>query len=150
MAKTYRLSPIRRAANALMTALLKLGLGPPNTALLTVRGRKTGRPFTTPVNLVTHGGARYLVSPYGDRTWSRNARASGRVDLRRGRRVESARVEEIPPESAAAILRKYWRDNGITRQYFEVGEDPSEEDFRAILERNPRRHPVFLIVDAVQ
>ena len=140
---------VRRVANALLATAVRAGVTPANLVLLTVGGRKSGKKYTTPVNVVRHGGARYLVSPYGDRTWTKNARATGKVELRRGRKVEFARVEEIPPETAAAVLRKYWHENPITRPYFDVGADPSEEDFWAVLEHDSRRHPVFLIFDAV-
>jgi deazaflavin-dependent oxidoreductase (nitroreductase family) len=86
MAATYRLGTARRLGNAAITALLRLGLGPRHTYLLTVLGRKTGRPMTTPVTLVETGGRRWLVAPYGDVAWVRNTRAAGRVSLRRGRR----------------------------------------------------------------
>ena len=51
MAATYRLSLWRRGVNALVRALLEWGLGPRHTYLLTVRGRKTGRLYSTPVTL---------------------------------------------------------------------------------------------------
>ena len=41
MAATYRLGVARRLANSLITALLRIGIGPPRTYLLTVPGRKT-------------------------------------------------------------------------------------------------------------
>ncbi|MBO0729437.1 MAG: nitroreductase family deazaflavin-dependent oxidoreductase [Acidimicrobiaceae bacterium] len=57
----------------------------PSTYLLTIRGRKTGRPSTTPVTIVQHDGKRWLVAPYGAVSWVRNARADagGRVLVRR-------------------------------------------------------------------
>ncbi|KGM15674.1 hypothetical protein N867_06475, partial [Actinotalea fermentans ATCC 43279 = JCM 9966 = DSM 3133] len=86
--KTYRLGPARRAVNRVMSALVRAGLGPRRTYLLTVVGRTTGRPFTTPVSLVERDGERWLVAPYGAVSWVRNARAAGVVTVRRGRRVE--------------------------------------------------------------
>ena len=52
MARTYRRILLRRVGNVLMTGALKAGFGPMNTRLLSVRGRKSGREYTTPVNLV--------------------------------------------------------------------------------------------------
>jgi deazaflavin-dependent oxidoreductase (nitroreductase family) len=63
--------------------LARAGIGPAH--LLTTRGRKTGRARTTPVILVQQDKQRWLVAPYGAVSWVLNARAAGRVTLRRGR-----------------------------------------------------------------
>ena len=93
MRKTYRRSPGRRALNAVVRPLARLGLTGPRTYLLTVPGRRTGRLWSTPVTIVEHDGHRWLVAPYGERNWVRNARAAGWVNLRRGRRRERLAVE---------------------------------------------------------
>ena len=62
MAVTYRLTPVRRAANQLVRLLLRLGLMPGPTYLLSVRGRQSGRLLSTPVTLGEDGGARWLVA----------------------------------------------------------------------------------------
>jgi len=56
VAASYRLSPVRRAVNALVRGLVRVGLNPPRTHLLTVPGRRSGRPRSTPVTLVESGG----------------------------------------------------------------------------------------------
>ncbi len=58
-----------RLVNRLMAGLLRLGLGPKRNHLLTTRGRKTGRPHTTPVSLVIEDGQRWLVASYGTVNW---------------------------------------------------------------------------------
>ena len=58
MAATYRLTPGRRAANRVVRLLLKLGVMPGPTYLLTVVGRRTRRPLSTPITLVEEGGDR--------------------------------------------------------------------------------------------
>jgi hypothetical protein len=63
MARTYRLTPLRRFANVLMRQLIRLGLAPRTTVLLTVPGRRTGTPRSTPVTLVEEDGQRWLVAP---------------------------------------------------------------------------------------
>ncbi len=45
--------------------------------MLEVRGRSSGQPRRTPVNLLTLDGVRYLVAPRGETQWVRNLRASG-------------------------------------------------------------------------
>src|SRR5215211_7883320 len=107
MARSYRLTPLRRLANGLMRLLLRLGLAPRTTMLLTVPGRRSGTPRSTPVTLVERDGQRWLVAPYGPVGWVHNARAAGQVELSRGRRTETVRVKELAPEAAAPILKAY-------------------------------------------
>lgn len=139
MARGYHLGPARRLVNALVSALLRAGLGPARTYLLGVRGRKSGRTLTTPVTLVEHGGRRWLVAPYGDVGWVRNARAAGVVTLRRGRHAETLQIVELPPEEAAPVLQRYVTEVPITRPYFDVTPSSDLAAFRA----EAPRHPVF-------
>ena len=141
MAATYRLGAARRLANGLSRALLRVGLGPPRTYLLTVRGRKTGRPLSTPVTLVEAEGGRWLVSPYGEVAWVRNTRAAGRVTLARGRHAESVAVRELAPEESAPVLKRSVPEVPITRPYFDARPDSPRAAFVA----EAPRHPVFLL-----
>jgi deazaflavin-dependent oxidoreductase (nitroreductase family) len=141
MASTYRLSPGRRAANRLVRLLLKLGLMAGPTYLLTVPGRRTGRPLSTPVTLVEEGTERWLVAPYGDVAWVRNVRAAGQVTLSRGRRVESVSIRELSPADAAPVLQRYVSRVPITRPYF----DASPDSPLAAFEAEAPRHPVFAL-----
>jgi deazaflavin-dependent oxidoreductase (nitroreductase family) len=137
--RPYRKSLWRRALNAVVRPLARLGLTGPRTHLLTVEGRRSGRPWSTPVSIVEERGERWLVAPYGDRNWVKNARAAGSVELRRGRRRERLAVEELTPEEAVPVLRRYYELGRVTRPFFEVGLD---SDHQAWLAEAPR-HPVF-------
>jgi deazaflavin-dependent oxidoreductase (nitroreductase family) len=139
MPKAYRRSLGRRALNALVRPLARLGLTGPRTHLLTVRGRRTGRPWSTPVSLVELDGDRWLVAPYGERNWVRNARAAGWVELRRGRRRERVAVEEVGAERAVPVLRRYQERTPVTRPFFEVTSASPPEQWLA----EASRHPVF-------
>lgn len=143
MARIYRLTRWRRAVNALVRAMLRLGLPVPHTDLLTVKGRKTGRLYTTPVTLVERGRQRWLVAPYGEVNWVRNARAAGQVTLSRGRRTETVRIQEVGPEEAAAILKEYLRQVPVVRPYFDVSPDDPLDAFVA----EAARHPVFRVIE---
>jgi deazaflavin-dependent oxidoreductase (nitroreductase family) len=142
VSKPYRLSPGRRAVNAVVRPLARLGLAGPRTYLLTVPGRKTGRLWSTPVSIVRHEGERWLVAPYGDRNWVKNARTAGWVELRRGRGSERLVVEELPPEEAVRVLREYYRRGRVTRSFFDVSLDSPDEAWLA----EAPRHPVFRLV----
>jgi len=145
VALAYRLTLPRRLANALVTPLVRLGLPPRDAHLLTTIGRKTGRRYTTPVNLVEHGGECWLVAPYGEREWVKNARAAGWVELRRGRRTQRVEVAEVPPAERAPVLRSYVRAVPITRRFFDAGHDATLEAFAA----EAARHPVFRLKPSV-
>src|SRR5918994_6685342 len=142
MAKSYRLTPFRRVANALMRLLLRLGLAPRTTVLLTVPGRRTGRPRSTPVTLVEEDGQRWLVAPYGPVGWVHNARAAGQVQLSHGRRTETVRVKELAAEAAAPNLKAYLERVPITRPYFDVPPDATLAAFAA----EAPKHPVFQVI----
>jgi deazaflavin-dependent oxidoreductase (nitroreductase family) len=129
MAKSYRLTPLRRIANVLMRLLLRLDLAPRTTVLLTVPGRRSGIPRSTPVTLVEEDGQRWLVAPYGPVGWVRNARAAGQVELSRGRHSETARVKELAPEAAAPILKAYVERVPSTRPYFNAAPDATLATF---------------------
>ncbi len=139
MASTYRLTPSRRAANRLVRLLLKLGLMPGPTYLLTVPGRRTGRPLSTPITLVEDGNTRWLVAPYGDVAWVRNARAAGQITLSRGKRSETLPIRELPSTEAAPVLQRYVTRVPITRPYFDARPD---SPLAAFIAESPR-HPVF-------
>ena len=142
VAKSYRLTPLRRFANVLMRLLLRLGLAPRTAMLLTVPGRRSGTPRSTPVTLIEENGQRWLVAPYGPVGWVHNARAAGHVELSRGRRTETVRVQELAPEAAAPILKAYVQRVPITRPYFDVTPDAPLAAFAA----EAPSHPVFRVV----
>src|SRR5262249_26852530 len=123
MAATYRLSPWRRYANHLIRGLLRAGLGPPHTYLLTVRGWKSGRLYSTPVTLVEEPGGRWLVAPYGEVGWVRSVRASGGATLSRGRLREAVTLRELAPEEAGPVLKRYVTAIPITRSFFDARHD---------------------------
>jgi deazaflavin-dependent oxidoreductase (nitroreductase family) len=139
--RPYRKSYWRRALNAVVRPLARLGLTGPRTHLLTVRGRRSGKPWSTPVSIVQNGDARWLVAPYGERNWVKNARAAGWVELRRGRRRELLSVEELPPDEAVPVLRRYYELGRVTRPFFDVRLDSSDSEWLA----EAPRHPVFAL-----
>jgi deazaflavin-dependent oxidoreductase (nitroreductase family) len=142
MAKTYQLTFVRRVVNVLVRALLVLGLVPRGTYLLTVRGRRSGQPHSTPVTLVEEGGQRWLVAPYGAVSWVRNARASGQVTLSRGRQTETVKIAELDAAESAPVLKQYLTRVAITQPFF----DATPASPLAAFSAEAPRHPVFRIV----
>lgn len=125
--------------NAVMTLVLRLGLGPPGIWLLTTRGRRSGKPHTTPVSLVEDETGRYLVSPYGTSAWVYNARAAGSVTLRRGRRSQTLPITELDAAQSAPVLKRYVQRERVVRPWFDARHDGPVDGFAAEADR----HPVF-------
>jgi deazaflavin-dependent oxidoreductase (nitroreductase family) len=80
---------VRYVLNPQVTFTTWLGVGPGTSRVLAVKGRKSGKWRTVPLNMLTHDGHRYLVSPRGETQWVRNLRSAGDGELRRGMRAES-------------------------------------------------------------
>jgi deazaflavin-dependent oxidoreductase (nitroreductase family) len=137
--RPYRKSVWRRALNAVVRPLARLGLTGPRTHLLTVPGRTSGKRWSTPVSIVRRGDERWLVAPYGDRNWVKNARAAGWVELRRGRRRERLFARELEPEEAVPVLREYYRQGRVTRPFFGVSLASTDGEWLA----EASLHPVF-------
>ena len=78
-------------------------LGP--NALLTIRGRKSGLPRTTPVAIIEGSGRRWVWSPWGDVQWVRNLRAAGRATITVRGRKEEVSATELDPAERVAFFR---------------------------------------------
>jgi deazaflavin-dependent oxidoreductase (nitroreductase family) len=144
VAKTYRVSAGTRVVNAAFRGLTRLGLGKSYRHLLAVRGRRTGRLYTTPVDVMEVDGARWLVAGYGPSQWARNVRASGEVTLSRGGRSGRYRVVEAQSGEAVPVLRRYIAEVPVTRPYFDAAADSPDDALAAEM----ARHPVFRLIPA--
>ena len=142
MANTQQPPPMFRVGNAVATTMLRLGLPMGPMYLLTVRGRKSGQPRSTPLAILEQDGARYIIAVYGVSDWVRNLRAAGTATLTRGRHKEAITVTELSPKEAATILKATAGGGpGFLRNYFETTPASSLEEF----EREAIRHPVFRV-----
>src|ERR671935_1756325 len=92
--------------NPIPRRLLRVGplLGP--NALITVRGRKSGVPRTTPVALVEIGGRRWVIGTFGEVNWVRNLREAGEATLSAGRRREEVKARELDESESATFFRE--------------------------------------------
>lgn len=132
--------------NEAVAGMTRLGISVWGSRVLEVRGRVTGEPRRTPVNLLTLGDARYLVSARGEGQWVRNVRAAaGSLDLLLGRRRTRYVATELPDEEKVPVLRAYLRrwkaEVGV---FFDgVGPAATDEAIAAIA----HRHPVFVLTE---
>ena len=122
------------------------GLSIWGSRILGVRGRTSGEMRTTPVNLLTVDGVRYLVAPRGVTQWVRNIRVAGEAELRLGRKVEPIRVTELTEAEKPAILRAYLRRWKFEVGVFFDGVDASASD--ETLRQIGPKHPVFRVLAA--
>jgi deazaflavin-dependent oxidoreductase (nitroreductase family) len=106
--------------------------------LLQVRGRKSGRIFSTPVNLMDVDGKRILVAPRGRTQWVRNAEAAGEIALKRGSFRQSFGLRPIADGGKLEYLKTYLeRYSGAVQRYFPVKAGSPAEAFREVAENYP-------------
>ena len=118
-------------------------LGP--NALLTVRGRKSGLPRTTPVALVDIEGRRWVIATFGDVNWARNLRADPEATITIKGRAAKVRATELSvPERASffrEVLGPYVRR--IPLGSFLIGRILGAREILTDPEGAARKHPVF-------
>jgi deazaflavin-dependent oxidoreductase (nitroreductase family) len=125
--------------------LVGLGIAPGYMQLLQVRGRKTGRVYSSPVNLLHAGGKLYLVAPRGTTQWVRNAEATGEIMLKRGSTRRKYRLRSIPDDEKPEILKLYLDSyKSAVQRYFPVPAGSPPAAFRDIA----ANYPVFELLPA--
>jgi deazaflavin-dependent oxidoreductase (nitroreductase family) len=135
-----RPTALERLLNASIGLLVRGGIGLPNMRVLEVRGRKSGKLYTLPVDLLSHAGKLYLVAPRGRAEWVRNAEASGALVLRRGRSAESYRLRVLPEEEKPPVLAAYLdRFRREVQRFFPLPAGSPAADFV----RHASRYPAF-------
>lgn len=129
--------------NRMFAGVSALGVAPNYMVKLEVPGRKSGRMLSLPLVMVIVDGARYLVSMLGrEAAWVQNVHAAGdRATLVHGRR-EAIRLEEIPVDRRAPILKAYLQIAPGARGHVPVDKDAPLEAFQRIA----ANHPVFRVV----
>ncbi len=129
-----------RVFNRAFGVLVGLGFGLRHNYLLEVRGRKTGRLYATPVDLLELGGRRFLVAARGRTQWVLNAEVAGEVTLRKGRTRQRFRLRPVPAGEKPGVLKAYLDRFRLTVQrYFPV---PAGSPPRAFADL-AGRYPVF-------
>lgn len=149
----YTPSAAFRLANEIITHLVRwglpIGVSRAPMALLTVPGRKTGLPRTTPVALAQREDGWLLVAVYGISDWSRNLEAAGHGTITiRGRDV-AVDARRLPPAEGGPVLRDLILDaprmiQRMTFPYFHATADAGIEEW----ERESVAHPVFALAEA--
>jgi deazaflavin-dependent oxidoreductase (nitroreductase family) len=129
--------------NRMFGVLVGLGLGMRHNYLVQVRGRKSGKIYSTPIDLVELRGKRFLVAPRGQTQWVRNAEAAGEVTLKRGRFRQAFQIRPLTDAEKPEILKAYLDSFKTTVQrYFPVAAGSPTGAFAAIA----KDYPVFELV----
>lgn len=124
--------------NRTMGLLAGLGFAPPNIWLLEVRGRKSGKIYATPIDLLELGGTRYLVAPRGRTQWVRNAEVAGEVTLKRGRVRNRFGLRSLSDSEKLPVLKAYLDSfKAQVQRYFPVPAGAPPEQFAAIAQNYP-------------
>lgn len=148
----------RNVMNRATARLTRLGISVWGSRVLRVRGRTSGQVRSNPVNVLTLGGERYLVSPRGQTDWVRNLRIAGTGELTLGRQTESFTATEISGRAieapkidttadsgtddlAITVLRAYLRRwKWEVGQFFDgVGPDSTDAELLEVA----HNHPIF-------
>jgi len=124
--------------NRVFGFLVGIGLGFSYNYLLQVRGRKSGKLYSTPVDLLELQGKRYLVAPRGRTQWVRNAEAAGEVTLKKGSTRSRFRLRPIPDAEKPQILKAYLDTfKREVQRYFPVAAGSPLQAFVAITDSYP-------------
>ena len=136
---TFRVpNAAERVFNRIFGILVGLGLGFSYNYLLQVKGRKSGRIYSTPINLLEMDGNRFLVAPRGRTQWVRNAEAAGEVTLKKGSVRQRFRLRPIPDTDKLRILKAYLdRFKSEVQRYFPVAAGSPGESFRELADSYP-------------
>ena len=131
---------IERLFNRVFGFLVGMGLGFKHNYLLQVRGRKSGKLYSTPIDLLEIDGRRYLVAPRGQTQWVRNAEAAGEVVLKKGSNLQSFGLRPIANADKPPLLKAYLEKfKAEVQRYFPIAAGSDVEGFEGIA----ADYPVF-------
>lgn len=136
-------SALERGFNRVFGALVRLGLALPHNYLLEVRGRKSGKLYTAPIDLLTADQHRYLVCPRGRSQWVRNAEAAGEVALVKAFSHRRFKIRALDDREKLPMLKAYLdRYKTTVQRYFALPAGSPAEAFAEFA----NRYPVFELI----
>jgi deazaflavin-dependent oxidoreductase (nitroreductase family) len=98
---------IERIFNGTFGLIVRFGGGLKHNYELEVRGRKSGKVFRTPVNLLEFKGKRFLIGTRGETQWARNARAAGEIALRKGSQRTAFKLRELGEPEKLEVVKEF-------------------------------------------
>ncbi len=91
--------------SAILKPLIAAGVPLGYNGLITIRGRKSGLPRTTPVAIIHVSDRRWVWAPWGDVNWVQNLRAAGRATITVRRHEEEVTANELDPSQRVEFFR---------------------------------------------
>ena len=132
-----------RVVNRLYGWITGIGFGRPNSYLLQVSGRKTGKIRSVPVNVLSYNGKLFLVGTRGHTQWSRNALVNRNITLKRGRLRTEFRLRAVLDAEKPKILKAYLnRFRRMSGRFFPLPASAPSGAFAPIA----ARYPVFELI----
>jgi deazaflavin-dependent oxidoreductase (nitroreductase family) len=127
-----------RGFGRVLAVLVRLGLVRGHFYVLEVRGRKSGKTLSLPVDVLDFEGRRYLVCARGESNWVKNARAAGEVVLARANRRQRFAVRELPADARTPLLKAYLdRFAREVQRFFPVPQGSPVEAFAELAPHYP-------------
>ena len=138
-------TPAERFFNRAFGFLVGLGLSPAYNYLLEVKGRRSGKIYSTPVNLHHVHGKPFLVAPRGRTQWVRNAEVSGEITLKKRGRRRTFKLRPLADSEKPEILKSYlMRYSAAVQRFFPVRPDAPLQAFAEIA----AGYPAFELIPA--
>ena|SRR5579862_1667325 len=129
---------VERAFNRVFGIVVGLGWGFDYNYLLQVRGRKSGKIYSTPIDLLTIDGTKFLVAPRGRAQWVRNAEAAGEIVLKKGKLRQAYKLRALSDQEKPAVLKAYLdRFKSEVQGYFPVPAGSPVEVFQPLVGNYP-------------
>ena len=134
-----------KSFNRFLGIIAGAGFGPSYVYRLRVKGRKSGKLYSTPVSIVEINGKKFLVAPRGRTQWVRNAEASGEIALVRGWFNQRFRLRSLQENEKPEVLKKYLASyKTAVQRFFPIQPDSTLQSFSEIASG----YPVFELVGA--
>ena len=96
---------LERFFNRVFGILVGWGIGGRHHYLLEVRGRKSGKLYTNPVDLLEMNGKKFLIAPRGRTQWVRNAEAAGEITLKKGSYRRQFKLRTLALEEKLPVIK---------------------------------------------
>jgi deazaflavin-dependent oxidoreductase (nitroreductase family) len=130
--------------NRVFGFLAGVGIAPSFIYLLEVKGRKSGKIYSTAVNVMELDGKQLLVAPRGRTQWVRNAEAAGEVTLKRGAR-RRFRLQPVADSDKPEVLKVYLNNyKSAVQKFFPIPPGAPLDEFAKIASG----YPVFELIAA--
>jgi len=136
---------ITKQINQMVARIYGLGMGSSYSVTLKVHGRKSGKILSLPLIIAIVEGQRYVVSMLGENSqWVRNVRAAGGEATFQSGRSETVRLEDLPTEQRATIIKAYLQHATGARAHFPIAVDAPLSEFEKIADQYPVFHVVSI------